>query len=71
MEGYRACGSLKDYRMPPVDEAFIRGQMEILRPRRDQFYRGRYWFSFSSGRGAAGMENLLCDMLEEPNSSTS
>ena len=70
VEGYRLADteSLKDYRMPPVDEAFIRRQMEDLAAQAgSNFTVAGIGFSlFERAWTLRGMENLLCDMLEEP-----
>lgn len=70
VDGYRLADAedLKDYAMPPVDEGFIRGQMEKLRAEAgSNFTVAGIGFSlFERAWTLRGMENLLCDMLEEP-----
>ncbi len=70
VDGYRLpdTESLKDYGMPPVDEAFIRGQMETLVAQANgNFTVAGVGFSlFERAWTLRGMENLLCDMMEEP-----
>jgi len=54
--------------LPPVDEAFIRGQMESFMARsKDNFRIAGIGFSlFERAWTLRGMENLLCDMIAEP-----
>lgn len=70
VDGYRLADteSLKDYAMPAVDERFIRRQMEKLRAKAEgNFTVAGIGFSlFERAWTLRGMENLLCDMLEEP-----
>lgn len=59
---------LAGFELPPVDEAFIRGQMEYLNAAAgDRFRIAGIGFSlFERAWTLRGMENLLCDMMAEP-----
>lgn len=59
---------LGNFEFPPVDESFIRSTMEkIIRDSGDRFRIAGIGFSlFERAWTLRGMENLLCDMLLEP-----
>lgn len=59
---------LKTYEFPPVDEAHVRARMQKLTQNGgDNFLVGGIGFSlFERAWTLRGMENLLCDMLLEP-----
>lgn len=59
---------LDDFELPPVDEAFIRGELErLVSGAGDRFRVAGIGFSlFERAWTLRGMENLLCDMLTEP-----
>lgn len=59
---------LRDITIPPVDEAFIRSCMEqLVSGSPDNFRVARIGFSlFERAWTLRGMENLLCDMIAEP-----
>jgi len=59
---------LNAFVLPPVDEAFIRKKMEALMECADNRFRiANIGFSlFERAWTLRGMENLLCDMIEEP-----
>lgn len=59
---------LANYSLPPVDEAFIRQKMEhLMQTAGDNFRVANIGFSlFERAWTLRGMENLLCDMIEEP-----
>ena len=59
---------LDGFELPPVDEDFIRSQMETLnRIAEDRFRIAGIGFSlFERAWTLRGMENLLCDMMAEP-----
>ena len=59
---------LPDDLIPPVDEAFIRAQMEhLIQIKGDNFSVAQIGFSlFERAWTLRGMEDLLCDMLMEP-----
>lgn len=59
---------LAEYRFPEVDEAFIRSRMdELMRNAGDRFRVAGIGFSlFERAWTLRGMENLLCDMIAEP-----
>jgi len=59
---------LDSFEFPPVDEAFIRYQMELLTANAgDRFRMAGIGFSlFERAWTLRGMENLLCDMMAEP-----
>jgi len=54
--------------LPPADEKFIRGQMDgLMREKGDLFSYAAIGFSlFERAWTLRGMENLLADMIEEP-----
>ncbi len=60
--------SLNNYSFPPVDEAFIRRTLEDLQQvKGDRFTVVRLGFSlFERAWTLYGMQNLLCDMVAEP-----
>jgi len=59
---------LGSFELPPVDEAFVRGKMEeLMRIADDRFRIAGIGFSlFERAWTLRGMENLLCDMMAEP-----
>jgi len=59
---------LASYEFPPVDEEFIRARMEhMMREAGDRFRIAGIGFSlFERAWTLRGMENLLCDMMAEP-----
>ncbi|MBQ6707097.1 MAG: uroporphyrinogen decarboxylase [Clostridia bacterium] len=59
---------LDTYEFPPIDEALIRSTLEALeKTNRDNFKVAGIGFSlFERGWTLRGMENLLCDMIAEP-----
>lgn len=59
---------LTGFELPPVDEAFIREQIETMLERAgDRFRLVDFGFSlFERAWILRGMENLLCDMIAEP-----
>jgi len=59
---------LNSFQLPPVDEAHIREQMEtLMRDKGDNFSMASIGFSmFERAWTLRGMENLLCDMITEP-----
>lgn len=59
---------LSSLRLPPVDEPFIRSQMEkLIQKRGDRFSFPAIGFSlFERAWTLRGMENLLCDMVIQP-----
>lgn len=61
-------GDLETFELPPVDEAFIREQMEeLVGSAGDRFRVAGIGFSlFERAWTLRGMENLLCDMIAEP-----
>lgn len=60
--------ALDAYAFPPVDEAYIRGRMDaLMRARGDRFTVAAIGFSlFERAWTLYGMENLLCEMVAEP-----
>ena len=59
---------LQRYEFPPVDEAYLRGRMEeLMAQSKDEFRMASWGFSlFERAWTLRGMENLLCDMVLEP-----
>ena len=59
---------LASFELPPVDEAFVRGKMEELMAVADDRFRiaGIGFSLFERAWTLRGMENLLCDMMAEP-----
>lgn len=59
---------LEHFSLPPVDEAFIRKNVEnLILTSSDNFRVANIGFSlFERAWTLRGMENLLCDMIEEP-----
>jgi uroporphyrinogen decarboxylase len=59
---------LDSYHFPPVDEAYIRARMKsLIESRGDRYAVAAIGFSlFERAWTLRGMENLLCDMLTEP-----
>ncbi|HML49399.1 MAG TPA: uroporphyrinogen decarboxylase family protein, partial [Clostridia bacterium] len=59
---------LDAYAFPPVDEAYIRGRMEnLMRKKGDRFAIAAIGFSlFERAWTLHGMENLLCNMVADP-----
>ncbi len=59
---------LDSFELPPVDEAFVRSRMEaLIKNSGDNFRMAGFGFSlFERGWTLRGMENLLCDMMAEP-----
>lgn len=60
--------ALDSYAFPPVDEAYIHARMKVLMEARgDRFTIAAIGFSlFERAWTLYGMENLLCDMVAEP-----
>ncbi|MBR7184598.1 MAG: uroporphyrinogen decarboxylase [Clostridia bacterium] len=59
---------LDSFALPPVDEAFIRARMEALAASDPNNFRVAClgFLLFERGWTLRGMENLLCDMIAEP-----
>ncbi len=59
---------LSGYALPPVDRAYVRGQVEaLIGARGNRFVMPAIGFSlFERAWTLRGMENLLCDMIAEP-----
>lgn len=59
---------LDSFELPPVDEAFIREKMELMMNTAGERFRlvGIGFSLFERAWTLRGMENLLCDMITEP-----